>query len=382
MAPFLFLGTLLLSGCTPANAKTVAGIGRNALEAMVTAAAPATALQEPAQTAPAADSAIDTQESSATPGPVAETPLPSPVPVSMIPLTDPLNTPTAELSGLAWHGEQLILLPQYPSRFGGSVFSLDKAEIGAFLRGESAGPLAPQPIAFDDGALYSLVDGFEGFEAITFDGDRAYLTVESRTPFGMLGILVSGQMGMDGALLSIDPFTQRSIPAQAGLTNMTDEAVTRLGDLLITLYEANGANVNPQPQAHLFDGSLTPLGAVPAPTIEYRVTDATDVDEAGRFWVINYMWPGDANKLVPAPDNLARPPDSSEQVERLVEFQLSDEGIVPSGTPPIYLQLLPGGISRNWEGVVRYQDGELDGFLLVTDEFPTTMLGFVPRPAE
>jgi hypothetical protein len=61
---------------------------------------------------------------------------------------------------------------------------------------------------------------------------------------------------------------------------------------------------------------------------------------------------------------------------------LSDEGIIPSATPPIYLQLLPGGISRNWEGVVRYQDGELDGFLLVTDEFPTTMLGFVPRPMD
>jgi hypothetical protein len=282
VAPFVFLGLLLLSGCTPANAKTVAGMGRDALEAMVTAAAPATPFQGNAETTPHAAPGMGAQEATATPGL-------APVPVSMIPLTDPLNTPDAELSGLAWYGEQLILLPQYPSRFGGSVFSLDKAEIGAFLRGESSAPLAPQPIAFDDGALYALVDGFEGFEAIAFDGDRAYLTVESRTPFGMLGLLVSGRMGMDGALLSIDPFAQSSIPAQAGLSNMTDEAITRLGDLLITLYEANGANVNPEPEAHLFDGSLTPLGTVPAPTIEYRVTDATDVDDAGRFWVINYM---------------------------------------------------------------------------------------------
>jgi hypothetical protein len=36
-----------------------------------------------------------------------------------------------------------------------------------------------------------------------------------------------------------------------------------------------------------------------------------------------------------------------------------------------------GGLGRNWEGLVRLDDR---GFLLVTDLFPGTILGFVPAP--
>jgi len=36
---------------------------------------------------------------------------------------------------------------------------------------------------------------------------------------------------------------------------------------------------------------------------------------------------------------------------------------------------LPGNDARNWEGIVRLDNR---GFLLATDKFPTTILGFVP----
>ena len=57
-----------------------------------------------------------------------------------------------------------------------------------------------------------------------------------------------------------------------------------------------------------------------------------------------------------------------------VEFQYNEEGITRIDQPPIQLQLLPDDL-RNWEGIVRLDDR---GFLIVTDKFPETILGFVP----
>ncbi len=307
-------------------------------------------------------------------------------PVISIPMAPPLNDRRAELSGMAWHGDDLILLPQFPNRFDNHLYALAKADIAAYLRGESDEPLTARPIAFDDGALHALLEGFDGFEAIAFDGDRAFLTIESRTSFGMLGVLVGGEMAANGEALALNPFVQASIPVQATLNNMTDETVFVTGDEVVTIYEANGRSINPSAVVHRFTQDLKPNGVAPMVNMEYRITDATALDEEGRFWAINYLWPGDADKLRLADDPLApernaiNAGESPTPIERLVEFQwLGDEGVALTGVPPVNLRLLPGGVSRNWEGIVRFQDGDLDGFLLVTDEFPSTMLGFVSR---
>ena len=67
------------------------------------------------------------------------------------------------------------------------------------------------------------------------------------------------------------------------------------------------------------------------------------------------------------------------QVERLVEFQIEPDGVRLVDAPPIQLELSPFGLPRNWEGIVRLQDGDLDGFLLVTDKFPSTQVAFVGK---
>ena len=61
-------------------------------------------------------------------------------------------------------------------------------------------------------------------------------------------------------------------------------------------------------------------------------------------------------------------------VARLLEFELTETGIELADRPPIQLELHPLEL-RNWEGIVRLEDR---GFLLVTDKFPETILGFVP----
>ena len=305
--------------------------------------------------------------------------------VSTILLTGPLARSSAEVSGLAWYGDQLILLPQYPAFSGreSAVYALPRRDILAYLDGSRTQPLKPTAIPFVAPGLAARIDGFEGYEAIAFASDRAFLTIEASTSEGMAGYLVSGRIAPDLSELTLDTAKVVEIPSAVEFGNRSDEALIVAGDMLATFYEANGMGVNPSPVAHLFDTHLVPADTIPFPAIEYRVTDATTLDEQQRFWVINYFYPGDRD-LRPETDPLAvrygKGPSHAqyEQVERLVELEYSEAGIEFSDRPPIQLEL-PSDKARNWEGLVRLDER---GFLLVTDKFPRTILGFVPYTGE
>lgn len=303
-------------------------------------------------------------------------------PVTTIPLAGPMALPRAELSGLAWYGDTLIFLPQYPGRFGEQIFALHKADIVDFLRGKYTEPLQPWPISFQEAGIADQILGFDGYEAITFVGDEVYLTIETLQGRESSGYLVRGAIAPDFTEIRLDPTAATPIPSQAGLANMSDETIVAVGDQIATIYEANGLVVNREPVVHFFDrATLAQVGLLPLPNIEYRITDATELDSMGRFWVINYFYPGDralrpilrARGAQGAIDVTAQP------IERLLELQFTTEGVIRTDTPPIDLQLLEGNIARNWEGLVRLQNDELDGFLLVTDAFPETIFAFVAR---
>jgi len=310
------------------------------------------------------------------------TAVPAPVeyPVTAIPLSGPLARASAEISGLAWHGDTLILLPQYPTFAGqGSfLYALPKSAIVDFLDGRSAGPLAPQAIPFAAPGLADTIPGFQGYEAIAFAGDDVYLTVEADGRNGAMGYLVRGTIAPDLSQITIDADSLVEIAPQTNRGNTSDETLLVNGESLVTLYEVNGAALNQRPAAHLFTLEGATAGTLPMAALEYRVTDATAVDGNGRFWVINYFFPGDTD-LRPVTDPLSEQfgqgitHQQREQVERLVELQLGEEAITLSGAPPIQLQL-PDDEARNWEGLVRLDER---GFLLATDKFPTTILGFV-----
>jgi hypothetical protein len=303
------------------------------------------------------------------------------MPVTLIPLAGPLSSPDAEISGLAWYNDALVFLPQYPERFGesGSLFTLSKSEILAFLAGQEQSPLEPRPIPFDTGGIAETIAGYEGFESITFSGDTFFATIEAH-PDGMLAYLVAGRVlpGLSG--LRLDPGVRTPIRPQADILNFSDESIILFGDMLLTLYEANGAAVNPQPQAHLFDSGLTLRNQLAFPSIEYRLTDATPADENGRFWAINTFYVGDAS-LYPRSDPIAEMFGEGEThaaspvVERLLQFQFTEQGIALVNAPPIQLELAADGATRNWEGIARLDQR---GFLLATDEHPATLFAFVP----
>ena len=302
-------------------------------------------------------------------------------------LAGPVTNPDSEISGMAWFGQHLILLPQYPRMVqdegDGALLAIPRAELEEAIAADAPSPITPRLIPLKAPGLRDGVPGFQGYEAIHFDGTRLFVTIEAEPETDlMVGYLLEGEIADDLSGVAFNPTGRQTLAAQSSAGNMCYEAMTRAGDTLLTFYEANSARINERPRVLRFDDSLQPMKDAPMAPIEYRVTDATTVDDAGRFWVINYYWPG--NEALKAPDEplAARfgkglTHASNPQVERLVELQIDAESgaVAFTDTPPVQLELTPDN-ANNWEGLVRM--GER-GFLVITDKFPGTRLIYVER---
>ena len=302
--------------------------------------------------------------------------------VQEITLVGPASESRAEISGMAWCGDNLVLLPQYPSIFGeddsANVFNIPQENLDDYFSGEVPEGLAPELIPFDTGGLEQTLTGFEGYEGIVFNGSEVYVTIEARQWDGMMGYLVKGEVVGDCDGFILDPKSVIPLEPQVDISNMSHEALVIYQNQLYVIFEANGNNVNPNPVAHVFDFSLESHTTVDLPNIEYRLPAAAMPDETGAFWAVNYFFPGEASDLEPAVDQIGLDYGigfshyDANPVERLVKFRIDDNSVQLVDQPPIYLELMDGG-SRNWEGVVQYGHG----FLLVTDKFPTTILAYV-----
>ncbi len=305
-----------------------------------------------------------------------------------IELAGVLTQPEAEISGMSWDGDRLILLPQFPEfaadELGRAVvFSIEQGEILQYLADPQSGPLTPDIYTFDLGGLDQSITGYEGFEAIVFQGDTFYVTLESTSEiYSTNGYILQGNIDRTTQTYRIDPASLRILDAQTGIRNLSDEALVRFGDQILTIYEANGQDFNWNPIAHRFDLALNPLPSLPFPNVEYRITDATNADEAGFFWAVNISNIANAYFL-PETDPIAdtygrgRTHSQYDLVERLLQFQITPQGVILVETPPIQLDLMSSYFMRNWEGLA-WLKGE--GLLLATDQFPTTLLGFIPFP--
>jgi len=306
----------------------------------------------------------------------------------LLPLDGPLADPLAEISGMTWRGDTLVIMPQFPDKFADEglmgFFAIRKQEILDALDDEDQDPLQPHLVLCRGPGLLGIVRGFDGLEAMCCIDQRFYMTVEAKDDTVMAGYLVSGYFDVVDSMVIMDMTHMSSIPMGLNIPNIAEETIVLDGERVITISEANGLNVNPAPQAKVFNADAEFIGLLPMPQIEYRVTDATALDSDNRFWVFNYFYPPERGKLDPAPDpELVRFGDPAsfdpdQCIERLLELQLTaNDRIVRTDTPPLNLELLPDMECRNWEAMVRLDDL---GFLLMTDKYPGTLLAFVPYP--
>jgi hypothetical protein len=306
-------------------------------------------------------------------------------PVVTLPLAPPLDEPTAELSDLAWAGDDLFLLPQFPSRFGaspgGSLFKIRRVDIERWLDGERRGTLAVTPVAFDAAGVADRIDGFQGFEALAIDGDRMFLTAESRSEGRMRAHLMRGELDAGRGRAGVWADSLVELPCPGSLGNLSYEALTVYRGSVVTFYESNGQAIVREPAALVWDRALSSFERRPMSPLEYRITGATSADADGRFWVTNVFWPGEKalrvdDEPLAAAYGRGATHARSETVERLVELRIGPAGVERTTAAPLQLALARDERTRNWEGIARLGDR---GFLLVADEHPTTILAFVPN---
>ncbi|SHJ34195.1 hypothetical protein SAMN02745216_01493 [Desulfatibacillum alkenivorans DSM 16219] len=302
--------------------------------------------------------------------------------VKEILLKGPASSPKAEFSGMDWHMERLILLPQYPEKFthegSPNLFAIPKTRILSYLNGTASQPIRPEHISFDMESVKNTVEkvsgrrGWQGFEAMAFSGDKAVFSIEAYGPHGMLGFLVRGRFQNKGAHIVLDKKSLTPIPMPVHISNKAYEAMFIAAGKVYAIYEANGLHDNPSPQVQVFDISgesgLSYLGALPFPPTEYRITDITAWSEGESLTAVNYYFPGDKRTLDPVPDPKG-------PVEQLVFFLFDGKTIAKRPEPPRSI-INDAGKPRNWEGIVQLDDA---GYLLVTDKWPKTILAFVPR---
>ena len=305
--------------------------------------------------------------------------------VQKIKLAAPLNLDQAELSGLTWCDDKLILLPQYPRRISSdkqsNFYYLDKAEILLALKDSAAEPLKAKPILVNEKDLRKAVSIFDGFEAIECKNNKIWLSIEAVTFLGEYqSFVVPAEIRFEPmASITIDEKRLTHLPSLSKLRNMGDEAIVMVGDDIIAIHEVNDTRVVTDTKARRIQRVNSTISKLPFPSLPFRITDATKLDANNRFWAINYKYSGDKFSRNTT-DNIAEQYGKGAShkqfynVERLLEFELTKRGISLVSAPPIQLKMdqIEG---RNWEGIVRLDDL---GFLLVTDKHPKTILAFVP----
>ena len=298
-----------------------------------------------------------------------------------IPLQGEAADRSLEMSGLAWYGDYLILMPQYVNKKAPGFYFLSKEKINEWLDGDRSKALKPGKIDLIIPNYDNVIGGYQGFEGLCFSGNKVYLLMESKNDGVMSSYIVAGAMDFKKKRLEIEQGKIEQITPPKNINNMGYESILKHKYRLLVLFEANGININPYANAEYYTTSLKHKESVSFPNVEYRITDVTDIDGKGRFWALNYFWPGEKERLDPGEDLIIKNYEEGkthqqyEHVERLVEYKIRSNQISRTDSPPI--QLVLDETSRNWEGLVRL---DKKGFLMIVDEHPRTILSFVAKP--
>lgn len=305
--------------------------------------------------------------------------------VKIIALSPPLSHRDAELSGLTWCGDKLILMPQYPERFAQEdthyFFYLERRQIENYLDRPSDKALQAQKIWLDEQNVRDALSVFDGYEAIACEENTLWLSFETINHQGQhQSMAVTAELSLiPRAKITIDPKSRVLLGNQSMLTNMGDEAIFMQGKDLFTIHEINDSELVKEPRAQKIDYKTKQLTPYKFPYVPYRITDASALDKHQRFWAINYKYRGDTFNQK-SDDNLSHKHGRGashaqyDNVERLLQFQLKNNSIDLIASSPLSL-LMTSAQGRNWEGIARLGNR---GFIIVTDKHPETILGFVP----
>ena len=296
--------------------------------------------------------------------------------VQEIKLSGLITDGNQEISGMDWYQDRLFLLPE---NLGGFLFAIPKIEILNSIKSNEKMSITPKQTRFITPDYKNLINGFDGFEAIAFNGNKVFISIEAEHNEKMNSYIVWGEIDPSTLEIKIEQNHLKWVDTPIQIDNFSFESLLVYGDDILMIYEANGSNIQQDVQQVVFSPSSGKISFMDFTNIEYRITDATKINKNSKFWSINYFWPGDKKKLAPGQDKIlnnvkqGRSHSKSNQVERLIEFEIKSSGISISDTEPIQLVLEPD-MSRNWEALARLDN---IGLLIATDKYPRMILGYV-----
>ena len=289
-------------------------------------------------------------------------------------LAGEITNPNNEISGMDWYKEQLYLLPENAIDH---LFIIPKKQIQEYLLSKNPEAIIPKKIKLISPDYQSLINGFDGFEAIAFTDDNVILSIEVKTRNNnMTGYIAWGTCNPSTKELYFEKKSLKEVTTPIQIKNMAFESIIIHENDAILLYEANGENLQKNvkhSKISLDDYSLSKIDGF---NVEYRITDATTLDSNNKFWCINYFWPGEKEKLKPGKDIYLENHSNNnnlKSIERIIELEIKNGVISMTKTKPIQL-FSENNASRNWEGIVRYGK---NSFLVVTDKYPKMILGLV-----
>ena len=294
--------------------------------------------------------------------------------LSAIQLTGDLKERTLESSSLSWYNDNLIILPQFPhkwdSQFDGALFFIPKSKIESYLKGVDRTPIQGEKIQFVAKGLDDIGKSKgSGYEAITFVEDTVFVSIESINKAKSTSYVVRGVIDFDNKKVILDATTKHEVKSQTDIYNMGEETIFSYKMHIYTIHEANGINVNKRPYITQLTTNLKDEKKIKFQNVDYRITDATKVDSTGKFFVMNYYYPGEYGKL--------KPQLSKEKkefaVEKIIELQVLEDSIIRTIKAPLIISEQKSKSGYNWEGIVKFKDG----FLIMTDMFPQTTLAYV-----
>lgn len=300
--------------------------------------------------------------------------------VHKIKLDGKINMNYSEISGLTSYNQNIIILPQYPSKFNkesnkGYLYMIPEDKIAIALKGNNTS-VRPDSILLSP--IPNSIKGYQGFEAIAFRNKEVFLLIESQTNRAM-GYIIKGVIDERLTKIDLDSTSLKEINTPINFFNTSYESIVLTNNKIICIFEANGKNINSHPICKCFDYQLNPIEDITFPNIEYRITDATNIAKDNTFWAINYFYPNDEKYYKPTNDiyidkyGLSKSHLKRKGIERLVKLKVSDNSIKIVDKKPIYLKL-EDNINRNWEGIVQYSPNK---FIIATDKFPNTILGYI-----
>ena len=294
-----------------------------------------------------------------------------------IQLSGLINDKDQEISGMDWYKNKLFLLPENQNGF---LFVLEKNEIINAINADDGKIIRPQKTRFIAPDYSELIQGFDGFEAISFKKKNVYISIEAEHDGVMMGYLIWGKINSRSNEIKIPETNIKQIETPIQLKNISFESLLHYKKDVLMMYEANGFNLQPEGASHiLFSSKNKVIKELLCSNVEYRITDVTKLDGKNRFWAINYFWPGDKKLLKPSRDIIlektkeGKTHKESDVVERLIEFEIKDNNIVFTDKEPMQLELEKNN-PRNWEAIARLED---KGLLIATDKHPRMIFGFI-----